>query len=611
VRLARVCILAASVSLSGLSRADSFEDRVEALFRPPLAERIALSPDGHRVAYTTKSGGTLAIVMITLEPPGVKQTVKLDGTATGDPLPMHLRFLRWATPSRLVFAPAERVVPLPPLVDETGRSVPNPDGPTIISPILAMDADGRQRGTLVDASQFQETPADARRTLADLLRTTKELQATRNEPLRWKMPHLEILGFFPGDREQLVVQTHGGYSIPRQHLVDIRTGTVREFGGDWPMPPSEPQVFDWHRRRVVGERKPAARPTTAWLDGELGSVQGQLEAKFPRRGIEILDWSETRARVLFRVTGGSDPGRVFVFQRPEDLVLEILRVAPWLNASKLNESRFLEFDAPDRARLSGYVTWPGSPRVNPPPLLVIFPSGFPGRAQLAFDPEAQVFADMGFVVARLNHRAVSGVRPEDLASLRTAVDRVSVEDARLTIERIASQFAHRPFDRRRVATLGRGFGGYLALRALQLQPAMFRRGIAIDAPLELRTWLPRPEAGGMNVSETAGQEIPATLLDHAGVNWKKTSVTEHAELLTNPVFLLVERRRSPAIDVSTDALRARLESLGRAPDYLEVDSGFAAAEPASRAAVYRRIQDFLNLHLRPEDVKTDFEEESK
>src|SRR4030095_14998565 len=157
-----------------------------------------------------------------------------------EPEPVRLRFLRWATPIRLVYAPVERGGPLPPVADKTGRLGPNPDGPTIISPILAMDADGRQRGALVDAHQFQETPEEARRTLADLLRTTKELQATRSEAVRWRMPHLDILGFLPSDRAQLVIRTHGAYSIPTQHLVNIHTGGVREFGGDWPLPPGEP-----------------------------------------------------------------------------------------------------------------------------------------------------------------------------------------------------------------------------------------------------------------------------------------------------------------------------------------------------------------------------------
>jgi dipeptidyl aminopeptidase/acylaminoacyl peptidase len=597
VRIAHLSFLAASVIAAGQARAASFEDRVEALFRPPLAGMMALSPDGQHVAYTVQTDRNLTIVTMSLANPGTKRThvVEPDRRAAlaDEPPPVQLRFLRWATPDRLVFAPTERVLPLPPVVDEAGHPAPNPDGPTIVAPIMAVDADGQRRGTLIDARDFTETPAEARRTLGDLLRTPQQLAETRNDPVRWRMPHLDILGFFPGDRDQLIVQTRGAYGIPRQHMVDVRTGHVREFGGDWPLPPEEPEVFDWFRLKVVGQRQEATRPATAWRDEELDRVQRELGLKFPRRIVELLDWSETRARVLFQVTGGSDPGRIFVWQRPEDLVLEILRRAPWLGAAKLHDTRFFECAAPDGARLSGYLTWPGRPRLHPPPLLVVFPSGGPGRAQPAFDPEAQVFADQGFAVARLNHRGVAGVRPEDLTRLRGAIDRVSVDDARVAVEWIAAGSPARPVDRRRVAALGRGFGGYLALRALQLQPAVFRGGIAIDAPVELGSWL-RPPA--------VARDLPVTLIDHAEADWEELSVLKHAEELTNPLLLLVEPGRSPVIDGGTDALRDRLTALGRPPDHLELDPGFAAARPAARATAYRKVEEFLNALVSDHSV---------
>ena len=607
VRSPRLYFFAASVFVPGLARAASFDDRVETLFRVPLAEKMALSPDGQRVAYTTRSGADLSIVLMNLADPGSKRTVAVDpdrDAAFGEVRPpVQLRFLRWATTSRLVYAPFERVLPLPPVAAGNGRYGPNPDGPTILSPIMAVDADGKQRGALVDARDFLETPEDARRTLADLLRSPKQLAVTRNEPVRWRMPHLDILGFLPTEREQLVLQTHGGYGRPAQHLVDIRTGDVREFGGNWPSPPGEPQVFDWFRLKVVGERRDAVRPATAWRDDDLGAVQRELALKFPRRVVEIVDWSETRARVLFRVTGGSDPGRIFVFQRPEDIALEIFRRTPWLNAAKLNETRFFEFDATDGAHLSGYLTWPSKPRLNPPPLLVGFPTGFPGQAQPEFDPEAQVFADLGFIVARLNHRSIAGVKAEDHAALRAAVDRVSVNDALAAMEWIAARNPGRPFDRKRVATLGRGFGGYLAVRALQLQPAAFRCGIAIDAPMDLRDWLRSQEAVGVALPAKAGRDIPAALIDHDGVDWKKLSVLDQAEALANPVLLLVEPGHSAAIDVSTGELRAKLKSLGRTLDYLELDPGFSTAVPTELAAVYRKIEEFFNLRLHDDGVK--------
>lgn len=564
---------------------------------------MALSPDGQRLAYTTRSGGDLAIVLMNLDSSGAKRTVKVDPvrdpTVAEEPPPTRLRFLRWATSERVVYALAERIVPLPPVLEKDGRVVPNPDGPTIVSPIMTADADGRMRGVLVDAASFQETPDDARKTLADLLRTTKELQATRKEAVRWKMPHLEVLGFFPNDREQLVIATHGGYSMPRQHLVDIRTGSVREFGGDWPHPPGEPQVFDWFRLKVVGERMAAVHPATMWRDEELARVQRLLEAKFPRRVVEIVDWTETRSRVLCRVTGGSDPGRIFVFQRPEDLVLEVLRRTPWLTAAKLNETRFFQFDAPDGAKLSGYLTWPSHPRLTPPPLLVVFPSGFPGLAQRAFDPEAQVFADLGYVVARLNHRGVGGARAQDLTSLRSAVDRISVDDVRLAIDWIAERNPHRPFDRKRIAALGHGFGGYLAARALQLQPTVFRCGIVIDAPMDLRPWLRPTDSAAAKVS----REIPAALIDHEGTDWKQLSVVEQAETLSNPLLIVVEPSRNAAVDASAHALCVRLQALGRVPGQIELEPGYSTAPPATRAAVYRKMEEFLNLHLNAYGVK--------
>ncbi|MBL9190012.1 MAG: prolyl oligopeptidase family serine peptidase [Opitutaceae bacterium] len=597
MRTPLLSLFAASFCAAGLAHADSFDERVAALFRPPLDEWIALSPDGHRVAYTTRTDGELEIVMMSIEPPGQKKTVAVDPDRAGAAVPAgsnpptQLRFLRWATERRLVYAPVARVVPLPPIVDASGRSAPNPDGPTVLSPILATDADGRQRGTLVDARDFQEAPEEARRSLADFLRTPTELAARRKgEPVRWRMPHLDILGFFPRDREQLIIGTRGAYSMPLRHLVDIRNGHVQAYGEDWPAPPGEPQVYDWFLLKVVGERQPAARPTTAWQDEDLRRVQQRLEAKFPRRIVELLDWSETRARVLFRVTGGRDAGRLFVWQRMEDIALEILPRAPWLNAAKLNETRWFDCAAPDGARLSGYLTWPAQPRATPPPLLVIFPAGFPGRAQPAFDPEAQVFADLGFAVARLNHRSVAGIRPEDTAALRAGLDRMAVDDARTVLAWIATHPAQHPFDRRRVAALGRGFGGYLALRALQREPAVFRSGIALDAPLALRP-------------SEAAHAIPADLIEGDGADGKAPSVLDQVEALTQPVLLLVEPGRNPAIDTATAALRAQLKGLGRSADQLDLDPGFATGQPTARATVYRKIEEFLNLHLDAHSVK--------
>lgn len=542
--LPRLRWLALSACLVGPAHGASLESRVETLFRPAQGGRAALSPDGQQLAYTVSTRQGLSIVIVGLEPPGPRRTVPADPHraaefASGLP-PVGLRFLRWATPRRLVFAPDERVLPLPPVPGPGGHPQANPDGPRVVAPVLAVDADGRQRGVLVDARDFMTTSAEAR-TLADLLRTPQELTTASKEPVHWRMPHLDVLGFLPGDREQLVVGTRGGFGPPGRHLVDVRTGEVRGFGGDESSPPGEREIYDWHRLKVVGERTGPSPTPPRWRDDELAFVQRELERKFPRRSVELLDWSETRLRVLFRVAGGHDPGRVFVWQRPEDVVVEVMRVAPWLAPARLHETRAWAVPLSDGGRLEGFVTWPRPDRTAPSPLLLVFAEAVPtGNRVPAFDAEAQVFADLGFAVARLWRRSeAAGNVPESGAFTAAAVQEA--------IARLAEGDPARPVDRRQVVAFGRGSGAMQAVQVAQVAPEAFRAVVALEPRDGARLAL-------------SGSPPPVLLLGNAVDG-----------LPPMPADWVVERDELPA--------------------------DFAAGEPAARAAAYRRIEAFLARRL--------------
>lgn len=585
------------------AHAAPFDDRVAALFRPPLAEQMALSPDGHRVAYTTQVGKDLVIMIMNVEYSGPKLPVIVDEERSvafsQDKERAQLRFLKWATVDRLVFSPTEHIVDLPSIALPTSGSGPEPSDRMIYSPIMAVDADGGNPKVLIDANEFAFYPPEPSRAGGG------DGTSFSPQPTRQISRHLDIVGFAPDNREELLIEARG---IRRQveterYSLNIRTGKYRSV--DLSARPKAPpaQIVDEYRREVVGQRKNDVRPVIAWRDTSLAEIQRELERKFPRRTVEIVEWCEDRTRVLTRVTGGSDPGRVFVYQRPENLVLEIFRRAPWLNSGNLHDTRFFEFDAPDGAHLSGYLTWPDRPRLRPPPLLVCFPTGFPGRAQPEFDPEAQVFADLGFIVLRLNHRYVAGVKSEDRAALSSAIDRLSVQDALTAVDWIAERNPWHPVDRKRIATLGRGFGGYLALRALQLHPEVFRCGVAIDAPADLRPWLWPPPSFEPALRPVLVNDLPRNLFDAERTDWKRLSVVAQADALTLPVFLLVEPTRNPVIDTTTAELRAKLKALKRAPDFLELDPGFGPGFPKARAATYRKIEEFFNLRLYDYDVR--------
>jgi len=379
-------------------------------------------------------------------------------------------------------------------------------------------------------------------------------------------------------------------------------------------------VFDESTGRLAGVRAVGLTPLTRWLDAELARLQGEIDRKFPQRTVEILQWSDARDRFLLRVTGGVEPGRYYVYQRTENVLVEMLRRAPWLRNADLNAGTTFAFDTPGGIHLTGHLTFPRKSRLNPPPLLIDFADGLMGRPLPGFDPEAQALAEMGFVVARLNHRGGEGFGVQHRRALHAGVDRVPVDDALAAIEWIAR---HHPIDRQRVATVGRGFGGYLALRALQLEPAAFRCAVALEAPADPRAWLEPPlEDLGPGPAESPvdggegvtfrhapprpidfAKEAQRAFLARGKQQLAALSVLRSAERLTKPVMLVVDPPRDNTIAAQNSDLRSKLKRLGRTAEYVEVESGFGENVPGAKARLFRRIEEFFNLNLYDYKVK--------
>jgi dienelactone hydrolase len=260
----------------------------------------------------------------------------------------------------------------------------------------------------------------------------------------------------------------------------------------------------------------------------------------------------------------------------------------------VHETRPFAFTAADGAALGGHLTWPTKPRAATPPLLVIFPSDS-SRPRPAWDPEAQVFADFGFAVARLHPRSAASAHaaaPEELA----------VADAHAALAALAQPRPAAPaVDLRRVAVLGRGFGGHLAVRAVQWRPDAFHAAVALDAPLDPADETAPPHPAAPHAASPGHHRHPAASRPEESRTPAApvASVLAEAEKLTQPLLLLGDPRRHPARDASAAALRTRLESLGRKVAHVPLDPDFAAARPAALAAAYRRIDEFLAAHLPP------------
>ena len=717
-RIAACAVLGFVASVS----AATLEETAAVLYRPLQGEMVALSPDGRHVAYTRHARAELSVVIVDVDNPAARVAIAVADdrrvTFSKEKEAVRLRFLRWITPNRLVFAPTEEVI-----ATSDGERI------KVNSPIIAADANGKNAKRLVEGGEFS---------------VMIEGPSRPDEPPNFiELPrNINVLGFPAGDFEHILVEALATRPTPPREMsgerqlamtarqasrrlvqapkptattlfkINVFTGKVSQLGDDaypgrflydrqgrmrivyaqtersadrkflvksaaansrWlaldeksagpaasgftlspanyfgarafplafdfdakvlyfasnagrdtfgiygldleskrrtslaiehpyfdlaplePRYPQSPLVFDERRQQLAGVRTTGVAPLTVWVDPELVEVQRTLEKKFPRRAVEVLEWDDARRRFLVRVSSVSDPGRHFVYERKEDLLVEFLRRAPWLQSADLHDSMAFEFDTPTGVHLTGYLTLPRTSRLNPPPLLVYFPAGFPARAQPEFDVEAQMLAGLGFMVARVNHRGAVGFGARHRDAIQAGVDRVPVDDVLAAIGWLGER--HK-FDRRRVATMGEGFGGYLALRALQLHPDTFRCAIALDAPLDLEAWL-RPAVRGIEQGPAVDftQEVQRAFFQRNATRLAEASVLGSVATLMKPVFLIVNSQRHDEIASENSRLRSELKRLGRAPEYLEVQEDFVLRLPAARARAFRRIEEFFNLNL--------------
>jgi len=187
---------------------------------------------------------------------------------------------------------------------------------------------------------------------------------------------------------------------------------------------------------------------------------------------------------------------------------------------------------------------------------------------------------------------------------------VPLDDVLATIAWVGGQH---PFDHKRVAIMGEGFGGYLALRALQLHPTVFRCAVSINAPLDLAAWtrLAPSFDARFPLSENYGERVKLVTTDSAdfGAEARRAfikgsarplaelSVLNQVEGLLQPVCLIADPA-NPEVDIGdTHSLRAKLRRLDRAPDYLEINGDFSRGVPKARVQVYERVARFLDINL--------------
>jgi len=468
--------------------------------------------------------------------------------------------------------------------------------------------------------------------------------------LRFHLTPQDLLGErafplgFAAEPDVLYFATNDGRDTFGLYTLDLTSGRRSPFTLEDPTrdlaDPAQPfdeaaLVLDRATGRLAGIRGAGTGGATHWFDAELTGVQAAVAEKFPGRTIELREWDAGRTRFLVRVAALHDPGRWFVFHRDDGRCVEFFREGA-LTADEVHPAEWFSIEQPAGGRLTGRLTRPRG-AARPPPLVVWWHDG-PGRAvRPEYSREAQALAAQGFAVLQVNYRGSAGFGRRHREALRESFDRGPVDDARAALGAFLDAG---DFDRTRVLAGGEGFGGYVALRAAQLEPAVFRGVAVINAPLDLAE-LSRPSAAQAarlqatearlapsarailetpriddSITGTEGgsfqRQLPAEPVDFGGGPWpaetfereflrwffapaarEKIAVSGHLDDLRAPVLFVHDPRHPMLPLTAVRQVRDQLVRRKQVAELVELPPEFAAGDAVARATVWRRIGEFL------------------
>jgi dipeptidyl aminopeptidase/acylaminoacyl peptidase len=351
--------------------------------------------------------------------------------------------------------------------------------------------------------------------------------------------------------------------------------------------------LDRHKKSLVGVRFTGIKRATIWLDEDLRKLQTKFDREMPHKTIAIHDWDETRSRFIMTVSSSADPGTWFVVDRKSGKMIEFAKRAPWLTPDVRHPGGPFEFTTPQGVRINGYLTLPREKRAGRMPLVVYCRETAWGRQMPEFSSHVQAVAAMGFAVLQVNHRGCEGFGTKHRVSAGDAIDRAAAEDILAAVDWVCTREKIHP---KLTAVFGFGWGGYFALRTMELYPKRFRCGVVVD---------PQTDVGMMFNYEnefSMRTEVYKQLFGKDRKKLQEMSASHNAGTLTQPLLVIRNEDAGGGTRAQTEAILSAVRATGNTPEIVNVTREFMR-KPVATAKTFDQIQGFFNLNIYKFDAE--------
>jgi dipeptidyl aminopeptidase/acylaminoacyl peptidase len=397
---------------------------------------------------------------------------------------------------------------------------------------------------------------------------------------------------FSGDGTSLLMISAAGSDTSRLTRVDLATGATTVLAEDPEADVAgatlDPDTRDPQIVMILKDRM-----TYVVLDP---SVEDDLKAI---RGLHpgdpmFLGRDEADQTWLVGFTVDAGSLTFYMYDRPSKSGRLLFEARPALSSYTLAAMEPFSFTARDGLEIHGYVTFPPGQegRSNLPAVLDVH-GGPQVRDSWGYNPEAQWFANRGYLCVQVNYRGSTGYGK----AFVNAGDREwggKMHDD--LIDAVSYVTAAGWADPSRVAIYGGSYGGYAALVGAAFTPDVFRCAVDIVGPSNLKTLLETvPPYWAPMIAQlyrrVGNPETDAEFL------WSRSPLSRARDIRIP--LLIAQGANDPRVkQAESEQIVAALTEAGIEHEYLLFpDEGHGFAKPENRIRFYTAAERFLARYL--------------
>lgn len=218
------------------------------------------------------------------------------------------------------------------------------------------------------------------------------------------------------------------------------------------------------------------RPRIHWLDAGLAETQALFDKAVGPGKARIIDWDQTRTKLLVFVGGPDQAGGYYYFNRAGGGNLNLIAYSD----EKLRTRHFapvstIHYRARDGMDIPAVLTLPKGREAKNLPLILLPHGGPQSRDYEQWDRMVQALAFRGYAVVQPNFRGSTGFGTKHLEAGDGEWGLKMQDDLNDAVDHLAAKGM---IDPKRVCVLGASYGGYAAMRAAQRDGGRFRCAIS-------------------------------------------------------------------------------------------------------------------------------------